>query len=266
MKTDDPGTPIADLEGITFIRQGKTILDGIDWTILRGEHWALLGANGAGKTTLLKILTGYEWPTRGAVTAFGNRYGQCVIQEVRKRIGWVSSSLAFHVPPRDTAAEVVLSGFDASLGLYREYSGEQIAAAAHAIDAVGLAPHADQNYGTLSQGERQRVMIARALVGKPGLLILDEPCAGLDPRAREDLLDDLADLSGRSDAPTIILVTHHVEEVAPFITHAAIMGPANIIASGAKENVMTSEHFTTAFDRPAEIDVNDGRYYLRFPN
>ena len=255
---------VASLEGIAFVRQGKTILDGVDWVIREGEHWALLGPNGAGKTTLLKILTGYEWPTRGAVTVLGNRYGRCPIQEVRKRIGWVSSAVEHRIPTRDTSADVVLSGFEGSLGLYREFDEGQRRAAKMVLNSIGIGDKADQLYGTLSQGEQQRVLIARALVGNPGLLILDEPCAGLDPVAREDLLNDLHMLAEKPAAVPTVIVTHHVEEVGAHVTHAAIAAKGVFAACGLKADVMTSQAFTEAFERSLELEEKNGRYRIAF--
>lgn len=254
--------PVALLEGIRFVRSGKTILDGVDWCIQPGEHWALLGANGAGKTTLLKILTGYEWPTSGSVTVLGNRYGACAIQEVRKRIGWVSSAVEHRIPARDTAGDVVLSGFEGSLGLYRSFDDKQHGAAAHALSAVGLGDKGGQLYGTLSQGEQQRVLIARALVGEPAVLILDEPCAGLDPVAREHLLRDLDALTARDDTPSLVLVTHHVEEVGDFITHAAIAADGQFVACGLKESTMNTDAFREAFGPSVQLTREGNRYRL----
>ena len=184
------------LKGVGFRRSGRAILADVDWTVLEREHWALLGANGSGKTTLLKIVTGYEWATTGTVEVLGHRFGHCNMPEVRKAIGWVSSAIEHRLPPRDSALGIVMSGLDSSLGLYRNFSDDEEQRSLATLDSLGIAQFAQRTYGSLSQGEQQRVVIARALVANPKLLILDEPCAGLDPAAREHFLEDLGELLG----------------------------------------------------------------------
>ncbi|MBN1476526.1 ABC transporter ATP-binding protein [Candidatus Sumerlaeota bacterium] len=251
-----------ELEGIHLVRGGKTILRGIDWTVQRGDHWALLGANGSGKTTLLKVITGDEWPTRGEVRVLGERHGDCDLRELRRRIGWVSAALERRVHGGDTGWEIALSGFEASLGLYREFSEAECRQAERALRDINASQVADQPFETMSQGEQQRVLIARALIHRPTLLILDEPCAGLDPAAREDLLVDLQTLGKRRGGPTLILVTHHLEEIGPWVSHAMILRGGECLAQGRVGEVISAATLTRALGRPCRVTARGGRYRL----
>lgn len=249
-----PQPPVIQLESIRMIRgDDQIILDGIDWTIRPGEHWALLGANGSGKTSLLKIICGYEWPTEGAVRVLGQPYGEVPVAEVRKRIGWVSSSLQTWVHDEDTALEVVVSGLEASFGLWRDFSQKEFSEAKRTLDDLGVGGHVKKPWAVLSQGEKQRVLIARAWISRPALLILDEPCAGLDPVARAAFLDDLSRFARRKRSPTLIFVTHHVEEIPPFVNRALILKDGRALAEGPLEEVCTSAIMSAAFGRPCEI-------------
>lgn len=258
-----PPHPIIELQNIEYIRDANQILRGVSWRVHRGQHWALMGANGSGKTTLLKVVTGYEWPTDGEVFVLGRHFGECDLRELRKSIGWVSSSIEHQFPAHNRAIDVVVSGCDASIGTYREMTPDEWARAAHALDQVGIASLADRAYRLLSQGEQQRVLIARALVNDPALMILDEPCSGLDPAARESFLTDLGRLASQSIAPTLVMVTHHVEEVRPWITHALLLRGGAVLAAGAVQDVLTGEHISAAFDHPFRIERGADRYHLR---
>jgi len=253
---------VISLDGITLRRGGYEILHAVSWTIRRGEHWALLGQNGSGKTTLLKVITGYEWPTEGTVEVLGRRYGECNLPELRKQIGWVSSALVHQLPEQNTALEIVLSGLEASLGVYREFTGTEIRRARATLALLGGKSFADRPYGLLSQGEQQRVLIARGLVHGPALLILDEPCAGLDPAARESFLGDLSLLVARRGAPSLVFVTHHIEEIAPWITHALVLRQGRTLAHGRTEAVLRGSVLTKALAHPCEVLRKNGRYSL----
>lgn len=255
---------IVELRDITYIRDGQTILAGVSWRIERGQHWTLLGANGSGKTTLLKVITGYEWPSAGDVTVLGERFGECDLRELRKAVGWVSSAVLHQFPQHDTALDVVASGLDASIGLYREFSAAEWAAAEAALVRVGAAAIARRAYRLLSQGEQQRVLIARGLVNRPALLILDEPCAGLDPAARERFLGELQALTQMPDAPTTILVTHHIEEIGPWVSDVHVIRAGRTLAAGAKADVLCADVLGAAFDGACRVDSVEGRYYLRW--
>jgi len=256
------GAAIA-LEGVAVVRQGTTILDGVDWSLPEGAHCVLLGANGSGKTTLLKVVLGYEWATRGSVTVLGETLGRCHLQDLRKRIGWASSSLETRVPPFDSAEAVVLSGLEASLGLYRAFDDIDRAAAREALSHLNADYLVERPFGVLSQGERQRVMIARAIVHRPALLILDEPCAGLDPAARDRLLTDLGAMVSGHGAPTVVYVTHHIEETAPWMRAALVLAGGRVAASGTPRDVLTSACLSDAFDWPCVVGSENGRYWLR---
>lgn len=253
---------ILKLEGIEFRRSDTVILRDIHWRILSGQHWALLGANGSGKTSLLRIITGYEWAGKGRVSVLGEQFGECLIHELQKRIGWVSSALACQLPGRDTARKVVLSGLEASVGLYREFDDADFARAAEALSRMGAAHLADKPYEILSQGEQQRVLIARSLVNNPPLLILDEPCAGLDPAAREAFLHDLSLLTQAADAPTLILVTHHIEEIRGWITHVLLLREGRVLARGPREDLLTDDTVGAAFDIACRVTLSEGTYRL----
>jgi iron complex transport system ATP-binding protein len=232
---------VVELENVCFCRKERQILSDVSWRIEAGEHWALLGANGSGKTTLLKILTGYEWPTFGTVRVLGQQFGICDIGRLRKLIGWVSNAMTQRLPVQDRAVEVVASGVDASIGLYRNVTDQEYEQSLAVLKQLRAESIAEQQYGTLSQGEMQKVLIARALVCQPQMLILDEPCIGLDPAARQRFLKDLAVLAQTETAPTIILVTHHIEEIDPWIKNAMLLKDGNTLAQGPPHEVITSE-------------------------
>lgn len=255
---------IVKLQNIFFKRSDSTILNDISWTIEEKQHWALLGANGSGKTTLLKIITGYEWATKGTVHVFGERFGNCNLRELRKRIGWVSTALEHRLPEKDSAVEIVLSGIDASMGIFRDITENDLQLAHDALAKVNAANCTDRKFGILSQGEQQRILIARALVNKPGLLILDEPCAGLDPAAKVRFLDDLSGLANRSDAPTMILVTHHIEEIDSWINHVMVLKNGHVLSSGLKAEVLTRHILSEALNMEMLVKIEGQRYYLRF--
>ncbi len=253
---------IIDLHSICFRRQEKKILDEVSWTIQAGGHCALLGANGSGKTTLLKIVTGYEWPTSGRVEVLGKRFGACDLPQLRKTIGWVSSAIEERLPHNDTALDVVLSGLEASMGVYRSFDDEEMAKALEALASLEAEDLAQQPFGRLSQGEQQRVLIARALVVKPRLLILDEPCVGLDPAARHHFLADLAGFALADRAPTIILVTHHIEEIGPWIEQALILKRGTVLAHGTPSEVLTDAILGEALDAECYVTRDLSRYRL----
>jgi len=256
--------PVARLSVETMVRGGVEILHDVLWTLERGSHWALLGPNGSGKTSLVRILAGYEWPSRGSVEVLGATFGRTDLRELRKRMGFASASFGDLFPRGGDAISVVLSGFDASIGLWREMTPDEVARARAALEAIGAGHLENRPTGVLSQGEKQRVLIARALVHQPPLLILDEPCAGLDPLARERLLADLGRLAARADAPAMVLVTHHVEEIAGFVSHALLLSAGGVVAAGAVEDVVTEELLGRTYGAPAELVREAGRFRLKF--
>lgn len=254
---------VVELEDVCFCRKEREILSDISWRIEPGVHWALLGANGSGKTSLLKILTGYEWPTFGTVRVLGERFGRCDIGRLRRLIGWVSSAMTQRLPAQDTALEVVASGLDASIGLYRNITDAEHQKAMSVLGHLRAEVIANQKYGTLSQGEMQKVLIARALVCEPRLLILDEPCIGLDPAARHQFLRDLAELAAPKHSPTLIFVTHHIEEIGTWIHKTLLLKDGRVQAQGWPDEVITSEQMSVLFDSPCWVYRTGVTYRLQ---
>lgn len=253
---------ILHVHNIRFERDRRTILDDISWQIAAGSHWALIGANGSGKTTLLKILTGYAWPTSGTVSVLGRQFGQCDLRKLRRHIGYVSTSLDGDIPRHDRAVDIVVSGYDASLGLYRAFSDIERHRARTILEHLGADAIADQPYHTLSQGEQQRVRIGRALVHDPALLILDEPCAGLDPVARKRLLDDITSLAKSNYCPTVLLVTHHLEEIRPWISHVLALQNGAVAASGTTNEVLCDSILSSVFHHPCRVHHTDNGWSM----
>jgi iron complex transport system ATP-binding protein len=256
--------PLLELHQLRVTRGRTAILRGIDWRVDRGQHWAILGANGSGKTTLLKALTGYMPPSSGAIALLGRRYGACDWRELRLQVGVVTSAFAAAIPPAEVALDTVMSGKFAQLDLWHRVSRADRAAARRLLGRMGLGHLAAREWAYLSQGERQRVLIARALMARPGLLVLDEPCAGLDPVAREEFLRfvDRAAGGGGRMAPALVLVTHHVEEVTPVYTHALLLRAGEVVAAGPRARVLTSANLSAAFDAPLRLARASGRYRL----
>lgn len=252
-----------DLHVETFTRDSVDILRDVRWRILPGEHWAVLGANGAGKSTLLSIVAGYEWPSSGQVVVLGETYGKCDMRALKERIGWVSSALFEWLPARQSARQVAATGIHATIGNWHELSAQDLIRADDALRSIGGYAFRNKRYGVLSQGEKQRVMIARALVTRPELLILDEPCAGLDPGARERLISDVDRLCAQEDGPTLILVSHHVEEIPSHATHALLLKEGGALASGPLDDVLTDDWLSELYEYPCRIRATDGRYWLR---
>jgi iron complex transport system ATP-binding protein len=257
-------TPVLEVSGLRVERGETTILRRIDWRVGRGEHWVILGANGSGKTSLLKALTGFLSPTAGEFAVLGRRYGASDWRELRREIGVVTSAFVAAIPPAEKAVETVISGKFAQLDLWAKVSRADRDSAKRLLRRVGAARIADREWLYLSQGERQRVLIARALMAKPRLLILDEPCAGLDPIAREDFLALIAQLarSRGQAAPALVLVTHHVEEITPAFTHALLLRGGDVVASGRIGAVLTSRQLSAAFGARMKLTRRAGRYRL----
>lgn len=253
---------VIDIHNISWERGDETILRGLDWQVKRGEHWCLLGLNGSGKTTLLNMINGYIWPTAGHVSVLGHRFGEYDLRELRKRIGWVSTSLQQKLYGSDTAIKIVLSGVHSTIGVYDELQADELDRAKELMRSLGCERLADRTYQTLSQGERQRVLIARALMNKPELLILDEPCTGLDIFAREQLLAMIGTISREEAAPTLIYVTHHVEEILPCFEHSLLIKEGAAFAADRTEKLMTSEQMTKFLDVPVRIERSNDRYWL----
>lgn len=258
-----PFPPVLEIRDLSIRRDATRILDGITWTLECGQHWVILGANGSGKTSLLSALTGYLSPTSGDVTVLGQTFGESDWRELRIHVGIVSSSIRQMMADHEPALTTIISGKYAMIDYWGRVKREDQAAASRILKQIEATHLAKRPWLVLSQGERQRILIGRALMARPRLLILDEPCAGLDPVARENFLAFLQRLGSRRGAPSLILVTHHVEEIAPVFSHALLLRGGRTLASGEKDAVLTSANLSQAFGAPVELIQEDGRYTLR---
>jgi iron complex transport system ATP-binding protein len=263
----DPAGPGLAADGIVFladrvdvVRGGQLLLDQVTVTIRSGEHWALLGPNGAGKSTLLQIMATYGYPTRGQAEVLGHRLGQVNVFALRPRIGHVSSH--HRVDPQRTVHEVVLTGVTGTIQLVqrRETTAAELDRAASVIALMGLAGREDLAWQVLSQGERSRALIARALMAQPRLLLLDEPAAGLDVAGREQLLASVDELRRRQPHLATVLVTHHLEELPATTTHALLLRAGRVLAGGEADEVLTSGQASACFGHPIAISRNGGRW------
>ncbi len=251
------------LEDVSLKREGKWILQHINWKINQGEHWVLFGLNGAGKTAILNLLNAYNFPTKGKITVLGMEFGKTYLGEkLRKQIGFVSSSIQEKFYPSDNAFEVVLSGAFASIGLYETPTDEMRKKAIALLEELGCHEYANRRYEALSQGERQRVQIARALMAEPSLLILDEPTNGLDFIAREKLLESIEKIAAKRNAPTIIYVTHHIEEILPVFNKTLLLKEGQVFAAGNTHEMLSSEQLSTYFDLPVHVSWQNNRALL----
>ncbi|QAY66283.1 ABC transporter ATP-binding protein [Paenibacillus protaetiae] len=253
---------VIDIRNVSWERGENTILKEMNWQVQPGEHWCLLGLNGSGKTTLLNMINGYIWPTRGEISILGNKFGETDLRELRKKIGWVSTALQQKLYGSETGLKIALSGKFASIGLYEQIEESDELQAEAIMDQLGCSFLKNRTYQTMSQGERQRILIARALMAKPSLLILDEPCTGLDIFAREQLLGMIHSVAAQPDAPTIVYVTHHVEEILPVFSHTLLIKKGEVYEAGQTKDVLTSGRMSRFFDVPVEIEQKDGRHWL----
>ncbi len=244
-------------------RGDTVILEKINWCVERGQHWVILGPNGSGKTTLLAALTGYEMPTGGEIELLGEIYGESHWPELRKKIGFVSSALNKMMAPDEPAIETVISGKYAMIDLWQKPTPADHHQARAILRRIECTDLTGRPWRHLSQGERQRVLIARALMAKPKLLILDEPCAGLDPLARENFLQFLNSIPNQPSAPALVLVTHHVEEIMPAFTHVLLLREGKVSAAGEVEKTLNSKTFSRSFGTALRIARKNGRYSLQ---
>lgn len=255
---------LIDFTRVTLRRGGNTLVGPVTWAVELDERWVVIGPNGAGKTSLLRIAAATEHPSSGTAYVLGERLGRTDMAELRSRVGLSSSALSQRIPEDELVRDLVVSAGYAVLGRWREnYEAVDYAQAVDMLESVGAEHLADRVYGTLSEGERKRVLIARALMTDPELLLLDEPAAGLDLGGREELVARLADLAADPDAPAIVLVTHHVEEIPPGFSHALILSEGAVVAAGLLTDVLTAENLSKAFGQSIALDVIDGRYFAR---
>ena len=254
---------ILDVDSLSIRRGPVEILRDINWRVQKGEHWAILGANGSGKTSLLSALTGYLSPTTGRIRLLGQEFGRSDWRELRKHVGLVSSALRQLMADSETALETVASGKDAVIDVWGPLKPAAKSRAKKILAEIGCSHLEKRVWAVLSQGERQRILIGRALMANPQALILDEPCAGLDPAAREHFLEFLQSLTEKRHAPAIILVTHHVEEIVKGITHVLALKNGNITAAGEKNRTLTSQLLSNIFECRARLKRDGSRYELR---
>lgn len=254
---------IIELENVSYIREQKVLLKELNWKVNQGEHWAILGLNGAGKTLLLQMITGNLWPSKGKITVLDEVFGQTSLPELSKRIGWVSTALQVRLRMNDLAEKIVLSGKFASIGIYQNYTTEELQQAEQILTNLGSAALVGKHYQQLSQGERQIVLIARALMANPELLILDEPCTGLDLFAREELLQRIEQLVNKPNAPTILFVTHHTEEIMPFISHVSLLKEGGLFKQGPRNELLQLQVLQEFYQRPIEaIPFSTNRHMI----
>ena len=255
---------VLDLRDVSLRREGKTLVGPLSWQVELDERWVVLGPNGAGKTSLLKIAAALEYPSTGTAVILGEQLGRTEVTDLRSRLGLSSVAVAGRIPGDEVVQDLVVSAGYAVLGRWREkYDEMDFDRAADILESIGGEHLAERTWGTLSEGERKRVLIARALMTDPELLLLDEPGAGLDLGGREDLVARLGDMALDPDAPATVLVTHHVEEIPPGFTHAMLLAEGGVTAMGLIEDVITSENLSRAFSQSIAVSAIDGRYVAR---
>ena len=249
------------LRGVSVRRETSLLLRNVDWTAHEDERWIVIGPNGAGKTTLLQVAATLLYPTEGTVEVLGERLGDVDVFELRPRIGLTSASLAERVPSAEKVIDLVLTASYAILGRWKEeYESSDVTRAVELLDALGCAHLIRRRFATLSEGERKRVQIARAMMPNPEILLLDEPAAGLDLGGREDLLRRLSMLANNPKAPMMVLVTHHVEEVPDGFTHAMLLRRGAVLTAGPIEEVFTAKNLSRCFGVPLEIERHENRW------
>jgi iron complex transport system ATP-binding protein len=258
------GDPVIALRGVGVRREGTVVLDGVDWTVQPGQRWVILGPNGSGKTTLLTLAGARLWPSSGVVEILGSRLGRVDVRTLRPRIALVSGSVTRQLRADLSARDVVVSGrYGALETWWHTYTDEDWAEADRLLEETGFAAIGSRPFGVISEGERQHVLLARALMSRPELLLLDEPAAGLDLGARERLVSRLGVLAADPASPTMVLVTHHCEEIPRCFTHAGLVRQGALVAAGPLEDVVTSSLVSACFDVAVTVGQRDGRWWSR---
>lgn len=256
-----PTETVLDFSHVTYVRDGRLILGGVDWQVESDQRWVILGPNGAGKTTLLKLATANDYPTSGQVNVLGETLGKVDIFELRNRIGFASNATARRIPLDETVRDMVLTAAHSVEGRWNEdYDSMDVRQAERILTEWNLTDYADHRFGTLSDGERKRAMIARAVMTDPELLLLDEPSASLDLGARERLLQLLSGYAQSPTSPAMVMVTHHVEEIPPGFTHALLIRDGIVQAAGPLNETLTADNLKSTFGLPFELTQTNGRY------
>jgi len=256
---------VIEMNNVSWKRENELIVEQMNWRVEQGEHWAVLGLNGSGKTTILNMINGYIWPTLGQIAVLGHPYGTVDLRELRKSIGWVSSSLQEKLYVNDLAQNVVISGKHASIGLYEEPPEEDYEKARVLMKQLGCFHLYDRPYQTCSQGEKQKLLISRALMASPKLLILDEATNGLDFLSREALLASINELSKTKDAPTLLYVTHHIEEILPIFDKTLLIRRGQAFAQGNTRDILSSSSLSAFFETPVQVSWQNERAWLSIP-
>lgn len=252
------------LTNVSLERQNKKLLNNVTWQVNKGEHWAILGVNGSGKTSLLKLITAEYWTSQGSVEVLGNKFGGTDISNMRTKIGIVGSFIAERLSPHMLAEKIVLTGKYKSSILYTEYGEKELEEARQMLISIGGEHLLGRIYASLSQGEKQLLLIARSLMESPEILILDEATSGLDLFAREKLLTQIEQITSLPNAPTIIYVTHHAEEITRSFTHVLLLKKGQIIAEGPKNEVLTETILSDFYDQKVSIvPLGDDRIYIK---
>jgi iron complex transport system ATP-binding protein len=256
-------TEVIALEGVAVIRDGRYLLRDVNWQVHRHERWVVLGPNGAGKTTMLQVASTYLGPTRGTVRLLGQVYGKVDVRELRERVGYAGAGPAGLIRPDLPAIDIVVTGRHASFVPTRFHSytdGDWERARFH-LDRLAAGQLVERRFGTLSSGEKQRILIARSLMTQPEVLFLDEAMTGLDLGARERLVASLADLAADPDSPAVVLVTHHVEEIPPGFGHIALLTSGSVVAAGPVDDVLSAESLSECFGQPLLLERRSDRFH-----
>ena len=255
---------VISFDRVSVVRSGNFLVRGISWQVELDERWVILGPNGAGKTTLLNLASGRLHPSRGLAWILGERLGRTDVNELRTRIGLTTGQFAEQVPPSERVLDVVVTAAWSVVGRWREsYDPQDEARARSLLGQMGMGALIDREFGTLSEGERKRTQIARALMTDPELMLLDEPSAGLDLGGREELIGRLTELAEDPDAPALVLVTHHVEEIPPGFTHAMLLREGTVVASGLLGDTLTADNLSKTFGLPLVVQRSGDRYTAR---
>ncbi len=254
--------PVVSLADVSLVLDGTKVLSHVDWEVMPGENWVVIGPNGAGKTSLLSIINGYRWPSSGTVSVLGRRFGEADLRELRTETGLVSSYLDSMIGGDEKVLDLVVSGRFGSVKVWNKVKPSDAAEATSLLRAMGCFEHRKKMVSELSQGERQKVAIARALMAKPRLLVLDEPCEGLDVASRESFLEGLAPLLSKRGGPSFIEVTHRTEDIPPGFTHALLLRAGRVVDSGEIGKTLTSRKLTRCLGTEVRLRSLRGRYYM----